>query len=77
MEPNISENRRVFGPDLIRALAIVLVLFAHTMPGGTMFGVVGAVRGFIGLAGVEIFFLLSGYLIGAILMEEFFPAGWT
>jgi len=42
-----------------------------------MFGVVGAVRGFIGLAGVEIFFLLSGYLIGAILMEEFFPAGWT
>ena len=65
-----AEKPRVFGPDLIRATAIVLVLFCHTFPGGTMFPVIGVVRDYWGVWGVELFFLLSGYLIGGILMAE-------
>lgn len=65
-------SQRAFGPDLIRALAIVLVLASHTVPGGTMVPVFGVVRYYMGFLGVEIFFLLSGFLIGGILMEELF-----
>jgi peptidoglycan/LPS O-acetylase OafA/YrhL len=72
MKTNIPGSGRVFGPDLIRACAISLVLCAHTLPGGTMFPVLGAARYYLGLLGVEIFFLLSGFLIGGILMEELF-----
>lgn len=72
MKTNISGSGRVFGPDVIRAFAISLVLLAHTLPGGTMFPALGAARYYLGLLGVEIFFLLSGYLIGGILMEELF-----
>lgn len=62
----------MFGPDLIRATAICLVLFAHTFPGGTKFPIFGAFRHFTGVLGVELFFLLSGFLIGGILMGELF-----
>jgi len=50
--------------DLVRATAIVLVLFAH---GGlsNLFGVR------LGTLGVEIFFVLSGFLIGQILIKDF------
>ena len=70
MPTKTSPHARDFGPDLIRATAIMLVLLAHTIPGGTHFPVFGALRYFWGLLGVEIFFLLSGYLIGGILMKE-------
>ncbi|MGO8837781.1 MAG: acyltransferase family protein [Limisphaerales bacterium] len=66
----ISENQRAFGPDLIRATAIVLVLLSHTFPGGTMFPIIGVVRNYWGVWGVEIFFVLSGYLIGGILITN-------
>jgi peptidoglycan/LPS O-acetylase OafA/YrhL len=72
MKTNIPGSGRIFGPDLIRAFAISLVLFAHTLPGGTMFPALGAARYYLGVLGVESFFLLSGYLIGGILMEELF-----
>ncbi|HSY19543.1 MAG TPA: acyltransferase [Candidatus Acidoferrales bacterium] len=67
-----STHTRVFGPDLIRAAAIMLVLMSHTVPGGTCFPVFGTLRGFWGVLGVEIFFMLSGYLIGGILMADLF-----
>ena len=63
-------NQRAFGPDLIRATAIVLILLCHTFPGGTMFPIIGVVRHYWGVWGVEIFFVLSGYLIGGILIED-------
>ena len=68
----VSNQRRAFGPDFIRAAAIVLVLLSHTFPGGTMFPALGVFRYFAGVLGVEIFFLLSGYLIGGILMADLF-----
>lgn len=57
------ENRN-FGLDIARSIAILLVLLAHA---GITF-VFGINLGFIG---VEIFFVLSGFLIGQIILREF------
>src|SRR5471030_623190 len=62
MSPSIS-SRRVHGLDTLRALAIVLVFMNHYMlfvSGGPTFGWMGE----IGWTGVDLFFGLSGYLIG-------------
>jgi peptidoglycan/LPS O-acetylase OafA/YrhL len=70
MHIKVSQTKRAFGPDLIRATAIVLVLSSHTFPGGVMFPIIGVARDYLGVWGVEIFFLLSGYLIGGILITD-------
>ena len=62
--------KRLFGPDLIRATAILCVVLSHTLPGATTFAGVRATRGVLGFVGVEIFFVLSGYLIGGILLKQ-------
>ena len=49
---------------MIRAIAITLVLLAHTFP-GKQFQIVQLARIYFGYLGVELFFLLSGYLIGS------------
>ncbi|MEI8291917.1 MAG: acyltransferase [Verrucomicrobiota bacterium] len=72
MQTTASENRRSFGPDLIRATAIVLVLLAHTFPGGHTWKSVLNLKVLSGYFGVEIFFLLSGYLIGGILINQLY-----
>jgi len=54
---------RLRGLDLLRALAIALVLMSHYqgfVSHAETFGLVGS----IGWAGVDLFFVLSGYLIG-------------
>lgn len=56
---------RNFGLDLLRAISIWLVLLQHlglSVPGFTQLK--------IGGVGVEIFFVLSGFLIGGILFKE-------
>jgi peptidoglycan/LPS O-acetylase OafA/YrhL len=58
---------RLRGLDLLRAAAILLVLMTHYsgfVSGQSTFGVVGKV----GWAGVDLFFVLSGYLIGNQLL---------
>jgi peptidoglycan/LPS O-acetylase OafA/YrhL len=70
----ITEGARSSGLDLIRALAIVLVLIAH----GAVFspGVTSETTGFVsGVFGVEFFFSLSGFLIGSILVR--FEKSWS
>ncbi len=71
---SITEGARSSGLDLIRALAIVLVLIAH----GAVFspGVTSETTGFVcGVFGVEFFFSLSGFLIGSILVR--FEKSWS
>jgi len=60
-----AEKNRVFGLDILRATAIVLVLAAHTWPTKTHLQWPHA----FAALGVELFFVLSGFLIGGILIR--------
>jgi peptidoglycan/LPS O-acetylase OafA/YrhL len=62
---------RYLGLDLLRAAAILMVLFNHWISHfGYWFSFqVGPLADTIGDTGVEIFFALSGFLIGRILLE--------
>jgi len=52
--------KRIIGLDSLRAIAILLVLMAHFVNK----------LDFLGLYGVELFFSLSGFLIGGILYRS-------
>ena len=61
-------GKRVFGLDLMRAIAIMLVVFSHVswiVPNAQ--GFIPDLMGIAGVLGVEIFFVLSGFLIGRII----------
>ena len=65
-----ADRRRVFGLDCLRALAISSVLFAHGF--GLLYPQMPAWFGLLGhggFYGVELFFVLSGFLIGRILIR--------
>lgn len=71
------EKQRNFGLDVIRSIAILLVLFAHVIQIsipylGTitklLFGIASNITGYFG---VELFFVLSGFLIGQIIAKEY------
>lgn len=57
----MSAKKRNFGLDVLRAISIVLVLIAHKVHLTVELGVLG----------VQIFFILSGFLIGQILISDF------
>jgi peptidoglycan/LPS O-acetylase OafA/YrhL len=60
-------NARLTGLDTLRAFAIALVLMSHYngfVARGSIFGFIGEA----GWAGVDLFFVLSGYLIGNQLL---------
>ena len=65
-----TQTNRIFGLDIFRAAAIIIVVLAH---GSFMLrGTVLAKFPYIKLIdGVDIFFVLSGFLIGRILLKEF------
>lgn len=67
----LLNNKRIFGLDLLRAIAILLVLYNHGLiiypylPSS-----IGNYTFWIsGFFGVEIFFVLSGFLIGRIFIK--------
>lgn len=68
----VNGENRVFGLDLLRFFAIMLVVFGHSRwmtesfprPLHILFH--GS-----GILGVELFFVLSGFLIGGILLKNF------
>src|SRR5690349_14758666 len=66
-----SPTHRNLGLDLLRALAIVLVLTSHF--GDTFASLYGGVSphyvSISGMFGVELFFVLSGFLIGNLLLR--------
>jgi peptidoglycan/LPS O-acetylase OafA/YrhL len=64
------KTSRVFGLDLLRAAAILMVICAHGFV--VLYPHFGEVLGFFGhggFYGVELFFVLSGFLIGQILIR--------
>jgi peptidoglycan/LPS O-acetylase OafA/YrhL len=69
----VIEPSRWLGPDLLRSLAILLVLFGHVtfrMPETTLaYPVIFGIRK-MGLVGVDMFYVLSGFLIGGLLLTE-------
>lgn len=60
------DNARLVGLDGLRAVAILLVLMQHSLPGQFP----GA-----GLIGVDVFFVLSGFLITRLLLQEWAGTG--
>ncbi|WNC88887.1 acyltransferase [Paraburkholderia sp. FT54] len=58
---NQPQHTRIAGLDGLRALSVIAVFLAHT-------GLAGVVGG--GYVGVDVFFVLSGYLITSLLVAE-------
>lgn len=66
--PIQSKQQRIFGLDLLRAIAIILVVALH----GRTFLRETPIKGFPFVRlidGVDLFFVLSGFLIGGILIK--------
>lgn len=65
---NMVVTNRIFGLDIIRAVAIIFVVLSHGafMLEGT---VIEGFPFFKMIDGVELFFVLSGFLIGGILLK--------
>lgn len=55
----VKQRTRVRGLDGLRAIVAFIVLFFHILPGG------------IGYIGVDVFFVLSGFLITSLLQREY------
>ncbi|MDB4752293.1 acyltransferase [Winogradskyella sp.] len=75
----INYDNRIFGLDIMRAAAILMVVFSHTLwillPRTK--NLVTEVLSLSGLLGVEIFFVLSGFLIGRIIYNTFVNGDFT
>lgn len=69
----IDYNRRVYGLDVFRAIAILIVVMAHgRLIAGNLFEDLPFIPW---LDGVELFFVLSGFLIGSILIKTMHREG--
>lgn len=71
MPPDTTPAPRLPGLDLLRGLAAYLVVTAHCAPALAVALGQGSIvyTSFLAIAGVELFFALSGFLIGGILID--------
>ncbi|MCX7620816.1 MAG: acyltransferase, partial [Acidimicrobiales bacterium] len=67
-EPGATRLTYVAGLDGLRAIAVTVVLLYHAGLSGTVFGLDLTFPG--GFLGVEVFFVISGYLITSLLLAE-------
>jgi peptidoglycan/LPS O-acetylase OafA/YrhL len=65
---NLTKNKRVFEIDVLRGIAVILVMFRHFHT--TDYKVRIPVLQNIGWIGVDLFFVLSGFLISTLLYKE-------
>jgi len=71
-----NNNNRIYGLDIMRATAILLVLVSHSRHYlKPLLGDIAEYLNFGGYLGVELFFVLSGFLIGGILLKLFNKKG--
>ncbi|MGC4040227.1 MAG: acyltransferase [Flavobacterium sp.] len=63
--------KRFFGLDFLRALSICLLLFSHSSWIYNSTTILGRLQDASGFMGVELFIVLSGFLIGGILYRQF------
>ena len=72
IETERKPTKRIFGLDLLRVISIALVLCSHTSwiypPSSSLLAKAVDMCGFFG---VELFFVLSGFLIGSIIFKQF------
>ena len=64
-------SKRYFGLDFLRALSISLLLFSHSSWIYNSTSLFGRLQDASGFLGVELFIVLSGFLIGGILYKQF------
>jgi peptidoglycan/LPS O-acetylase OafA/YrhL len=70
MESSVSDKNRLDGLDTLRAIAIIIVLMYHykvVVSPENLFGFMST----LGWTGVDLFFVLSGYLIGNQVLSAF------
>jgi peptidoglycan/LPS O-acetylase OafA/YrhL len=68
-------QQRVIGLDVFRSIAILSVLACHGIVQATKLPSLRAFASCLGFFGVEQFFVLSGFLIGSILIRDFLRNG--
>lgn len=66
----MNNNDRVYGLDILRAFAILSVLYAHSLDFITDSSILQYLN-IIRFDGVQYFFVLSGFLIGSIMIKSF------
>ncbi|MGA7158505.1 MAG: acyltransferase [Acidobacteriaceae bacterium] len=76
MPPPPGTTRREIELDFIRGIAILMVLIFHYRPHDLLIAspVLNHIEGF-GWTGVDVFFVLSGFLVGGLLMKEWQRTG--
>jgi peptidoglycan/LPS O-acetylase OafA/YrhL len=80
LQNTAPDSRRNFGLDIVRSAAILLVLLSHSLFFLFPFYYDRLIElfGIFGSFGVEIFFVLSGFLIGQLIIKEVLsPPAWT
>jgi peptidoglycan/LPS O-acetylase OafA/YrhL len=80
MESSVTSENRIFNLDVLRAIAVLLVMMKHIFHlelTATDFEWLSPIRPLMraGWIGVPIFFALSGYLIGRLLFVEYGARG--
>lgn len=74
----IDYEKRIFGLDLMRAIAIIMVMCSHTLwIAPQMRGITRKLFSVWGILGVDVFFVLSGFLIGRILYKMYVSKEFT
>ena len=72
MSIEIQNKERIFGLDVVRAIAISMIVFSYAyflIENTNPFLV--SLTGLLGFAGIELFFVLSGFLIGTIMLKMY------
>lgn len=67
----VETKNRVFGLDILRFIAIILVMLTHLIESLRPSSITKIYHHYLSFDGVSVFFVLSGFLIGNILIKDF------